>query len=440
MQGGSGDLANALFGHRGVSMVNAKNKKIADILTSCSYGVLFSYEDISQIVCGKDFGLTERMLDHLIIKKKKLSPRQIHDALVGRQVFSSNIVRGAAEHVAEDQREIASEVVSSLDEARINLIINVFSGFFVDDLKDMVKSGFAENLPSFDWNNPAKELKGVVKNDSVRRFLGIKLKDVGFERLDRVPDLFAYNLLLGFLDVEVLNQAMEVEKRFRNGNSSLEPYHHYRALVPLLSCDLLSAADKRSLSMLGEKFDVMEYGRFLARLRVRLNLSVLLSVVRTVTEMAVVYLNPSFRQFFQESLFSFIDLLGRDLKTGASQNASPFTYLFKVFSARLNSSDHSLRYLAKLWEANVLKSNPSKVPDENCHVKILKSWAAGTRPRDTSLQGLVSALAADERFGSEWPFLRVKAFEVCNAIYYAFDCLGCPEAYREAVVEVTTSR
>src|SRR5690606_29833866 len=151
---------------------------------------------------GKDFGLTERILDHVIIKKEKLSPRQIHNALVGRQAFSSNIVRGTADHIAKDQREIASEVFSRLDEARINLIINLLSGFFVDDLKGMVKSGFAEKFPSFDWSNPAKELKGVVKNDSVRRFLGIKFKDVGFERLDRIPDLFAYNLLLGFLDVE----------------------------------------------------------------------------------------------------------------------------------------------------------------------------------------------------------------------------------------------
>lgn len=421
-------------------MVNAKNKKIADILTSCSYGVLFSYEDISQIVCGKDFGLTERMLDHLIIKKKKLSPRQIHNALVGRQVFSSNIVRNAVEHIADDQREIASEVVSSFDEARINLIINVLSGFFVDDLKDMVKSGFAEKFPSFDWSNPVKELKGVVKNDSVRRFLGIKLKDVGFERIDRIPDLFAYKLLLGFLNSEILTQIMDIERHFRDDCPSLDPYAHYEALVPLLSRDLLSSADKHSLSALGEKFDVIEYGRFLARLRVRLNLAVLLSVVKTVAEKAFSYLNSNFRLFIQGQFYSCIDLLEMDLKAGASPNDPPFACFFRILGNHINSTDNPLGGVAKLWEVNALKASDSKARDENYHVNMLKSWAAGTRPRDTSLQGLVSALAADERFGSEWPFLRVKAFEVCNALYYAFDCLGCPEAYREAVVEVTTSR
>lgn len=421
-------------------MVKAKTKKIADILTSCSYGVLFSYEDISQIVFGKDFGLTERILDHVIIKKEKLSPRQIHNALVGRQAFSSNIVRGTADHIAKDQREIASEVFSRLDEARINLIINLLSGFFVDDLKGMVKSGFAEKFPSFDWSNPAKELKGVVKNDSVRRFLGIKFKDVGFERLDRIPDLFAYNLLLGFLDVEALNQAMEIERRFRKGGSLLDPYHHYRALVSLLPCDLLSAADKRSLSALGEKFNTKEYGRFLARLRVRLNFGVLLSVVKSVAEKAFSYLNPNLRPIIEWQFQIYIDLLKKDFEVGTSQNGSPFACLFIALGNHISSTGNPLAEVAKLWEVNDSKADTSEPRDEKYYVNMLKNWAAGARPKDTSLQGLVSALAADERFGSEWPFLRVKAFEVCNAIYYAFDCLGCPEAYREAVVGVTASR
>ena len=415
-------------------MVNAKNKKIADILTSCSYGVLFSYEDISQILFGKDSGLTERVLDRVnIMKKSALSHRQIHNALVGDQVFTSNMAKKFGRHIAVDQNEAIARVVSGLDEERVNWLFNSMSSLLSNEVKGGGKFRLFLNLP-LDWSNPAKALKCVVKNEIIHRFVEIEYKDLGFEKQDRVKDLWVYDLL-GVLDIEILSRLMEVERGFRSVGYSHDPYRHYEALVLLLPEGLLSSTDKCSVSALREKFNVMEYERFLARLRVRLNIVVIFGVVKAVMEKILIFLNPVFRPHIQEYFFSMFGCIEEDLKVGVSETDSPLLCFFRVLNGHASAAVDPFTGVAMLWEVN-----DPETRDEKYYVNMLKNWAAGARPKDTSLQGLVSALAADERFGREWPFLRVKAFEVCNAIYYAFDCLGCPEAYREAVVEVTTSR
>lgn len=415
-------------------MVNKKNKKIAEILTSCSYGVLFSYEDISQILFGKDSGLTERVLDRVnITKKSALSHRQLHNALVGDQVFTSNMAKKFGRHIAVDQSEAIAWIVSMLDEERVNWLFDAMSGLLSNEVKGGGSSRLFLNLP-LDWSNPAKALKYVVKNEIIHRFVEIEYKDLGFEKQDRVKKLWVYDLL-GVFNIEVLSQLMDVERNFRSSEHLHDPCRHYEALTQLLPEGLLSSTDKRTLSELREKFDVVQYERFLASLRVRLNIAVISSVVKAIMEKIFGFLNPDYHSRIREGFFSKIGCIEEDLKVGVSEADSPLLCFFRILTGHGNSKVSPITGVAMLWRAN-----DPKIRDEKHHFNMLKSWAAGVRPTDEKLQGLVSALAADERFGSEWPFLRVKAFEVCNALYYAFDCLGCPEAYREAVVGVTASR